>query len=448
LPNSTRARRFGRTATFLFAFFLGVGVTAVVSVRAAPSDNRDGIYAKLEIFAKVVAHIENNYVEEVDESKLIYGAIRGMVTSLDPHSAFLDPTEFKAAKEDARGEFAGLGFEFSPRDDGLVVLAPIDDSPAAHAGIRTGDVIMAIDNVLTRTMTVVDASVRLKGPPGTSVKLLLMRREFSKPREFTLVRDHVRIVSVDGRLIDGVGYVRIKSFQNRTDSELKKRLTAMRQEAGPLFKGVVLDLRNDPGGLLDEGVRVADRFLSKGVIVTTRGRGGRHPETEMATEKDTEPNYPLVVLINRGTASSSEVVAGALQDNKRAVLMGTTSFGKGSVQTVIDLDDGSALKLTVARYYTPSGRSIQGRGIAPDVLVPGTEESDDRGEDRLPGQLANDAPGAAAQPPVEGAKVIPTQTDGEHIDDVPLRSAISAVRSWDQFQAALEAQRSRTARPH
>lgn len=426
--------------TFAFAFVLGVGTATTVSVLAAPPRKGDGPYPRLEIFAKVLAHIENNYVEEVDETKLLYGAVRGMIGTLDPHTSFMEPGEYEAMRGETAGKFGGLGFEFAQKDGGLVVVSPIDDTPAARAGLRSGDLITAIDEFSTRTMGVAEATTRLRGPPGTPVTLTISRPEFSQPRPFSLVREQIRVISVEGHLIDGaIGYVRIKSFQDRTDLDLKAKLDQIRGEAGASFQGLVLDLRNNPGGLLDQGVKVADRFLSKGVIVETRGRNGKHREVETATQKNTEPDYPVVILINRGTASASEVVAGALQDYARAVLIGSLSFGKGSVQTVIDLDDGSALKLTIARYYTPSGRSIQEHGIVPDVLLGEPREPVRPGEDALPNRLRNES-GTPVSPSigVPADRVIPAMAGSQSISDPVLRAGVSAVHSWAAFKRSLE----------
>lgn len=349
------------------------GVLATTALRPAPvaeARSTDGTWEKLDVFAKVLSYVRNNYVEELDESALVYGAIRGMLGTLDPHTVFMDPREYRSLKDDTAGEFGGLGIELAIRGRDLVVLAPIDDTPASRAGIRAGDLITAIEGRRTRGLPLSGAIELLKGPPGSTVSLELFRDGFTAARRFTLVRDRIRVPAVESRLIDGrYGYVRIKSFQDRTDRHLERALTQLRAEAGPRFAGLVLDLRNNPGGLLDQGVKVADRFLKSGTIVTTRGRGGKHTEAELATERGTEPDYPLVVLINTGTASASEIVAGALKDHGRAVLVGEQSFGKGSVQTVIELDDGSGLKLTIARYYTPSGRSIHQTGIEPDIPI-------------------------------------------------------------------------------
>jgi carboxyl-terminal processing protease len=437
----SRASRFGPQRTFVFAFVLGAVTAVTAGVLAAPRKG-DGPYPRLEIFAKVLAHIENNYVEEVDETKLIYGAVRGMISTLDPHTSFMEPGEYDAMRGEAAGKFGGLGFEFAQKEGALVVVSPIDDTPAARAGLKAGDLITGIDDYSTRTMSIAEATTRLRGAPGTPVTLMISRPEFSQPRPFSLVREQIRVISVEGRLMDGaIGYVRIKSFQDRTDLDLKVKLDQIRKEAGAGFQGLVLDLRNNPGGLLDQGVKVADRFLAKGVIVETRGRNGKHREVESATLKDTEPDYPVVILINRGTASASEVVAGALQDYSRAVLIGATSFGKGSVQTVIDLDDGSALKLTIARYYTPSGRSIQAHGIVPDVLVaePQGPRPEALGEDILPNHFRNEK--GSVPPPsigIPGDRVIPAMAGADAISDPQLRAGVSAIHSWAAFKRSLE----------
>jgi carboxyl-terminal processing protease len=351
------------------AFFAGLSVD-----HAARAARRNGAqpYRPLDVFADVLAYVENGYVEEVPEKDLVYGAIEGMVAKLDPHTQFMRPEVFRALKEETSGEFDGVGLELAIKDDSLVVIAPIADAPGERAGIRPGDRILRIDGASTRDLTLGEAVRRMKGAAGTKIALEIMRDGFNAPQVLTLVRDHVRTRSVDWRVVDaerGHVLVRIKTFQDRTDASLKKALDAARAELHGEIRGLVLDLRNDPGGLLEQAVRVADRFLREGVIVTTEGRGRHNVEVERAHSKDTEPAYPMIVLVNRGTASASEIVAGALQDHGRAVIMGTQTFGKGSVQSVIDLDDGSGLKLTVARYYTPKHRSIQELGITPDVVV-------------------------------------------------------------------------------
>ena len=370
-----KTRLLGRaawSAAIALAFLAGLGAVRVA--QAAPRRDTAQPYRSLDVFAEVLAYVQNNYVEEAREKDLVYGAIEGMVQGLDPHSAFLRPDVYRAIRDETTGEFDGVGLELVMKDDGPTVVAAMADSPAERAGLRTGDRILRVDGASTRDLILPDVVRRMKGRAGTQVSLEFMREGFRAPQSIALVRDRVRTSSVDARVLDpraGIGYVRVTSFQDRTDRQLKASLDDLRGRLGGELRGLVLDLRNNPGGLLDQAVRVADRFLASGVIVTTEGRGRRAPEVESAREKDTEPAYPMAVLVNRGSASASEIVAGALQDHGRAVVVGSRTFGKGSVQTVIELEDGSALKLTVARYFTPRHRSIQDQGIAPDVLAEG-----------------------------------------------------------------------------
>jgi len=333
-------------------------------------------YKQLELFARVLSYVQNNYVEKVDDKQLIYGAIKGMLDTLDPHTVFMPPDVFKEMKIDTSGEFGGLGLDIAKKGEVLVVVAPMDDTPAARAGVRAGDEILAIDGESTRLMDVARAAAKMRGPAGKRVTLTLMRPGFTQPQDITILRDHVRIVSAEGGLYGTIGYVRLKNFQERTDIYLKRELDRLRAlNGGHELGGLVLDLRNNPGGLLDQAVAVSDRFLpGKLTIVTTRGRGPHNVTEEKSHDRDTEKPYPLVVLVNGGCASAAEIVAGALQDHARALIVGTPTFGKGSVQTVIELEDGSGLKLTIARYFTPKGRSIQESGIQPDVVVPDTRD--------------------------------------------------------------------------
>ena len=389
---------------------------AGVLAHASIGDAQAAGYKKLDIFACVLSYVENNYVDPVEEQRLVYGAIKGMLGTLDPHTLFLAPEEYKEMKVDTSGEFGGLGLEIAADEAGLVVMTPLDETPAARAGLQPRDRILRIDAESTKGMSTAAAVRRMRGPPGTRVNLTIMREGFAAPRDFTLLRDRVRIVSVDWRMLEGgVGYVRIKSFQDRTDAYLKKGLDELRRKHGKELTGLVLDLRNNPGGLLDQAIRISDRFLEEGIIVTTQGRSAAQRDVEKAHPAETEPNYPIVVLVNGGSASASEIVAGALQDHRRAVIMGTTSFGKGSVQTVIDLEDGSGLKLTIARYLTPSGRSIQDRGILPDVVVP--DAGDVRGrppgaelEDQQLGKALEALRQGKATPPAKPAA--PTTANG------------------------------------
>lgn len=351
------------------AFAAGLTVSHVA---AAPKRVAAAPYKPLDVFAEVLASVENNYVEEVQEEQLVYGAIDGLVSKLDPHSVFMRPEMYKAMHDEAVGEFDGLGLEVSVEGDGLVVVSPVADSPAERAGLHPGDQILSIDGETTRNMTLGEALQRMRGAPGTRVVLEIMRTGFQAPLKLTLVRDRVRMQSVAWRPLDverRLAYVRVKAFQDRTDRAIRKALDDARAAFKGEIAGLVLDLRNNPGGLLQQAVRVSDLWLSQGVIVSIEGRRKTNVEVERAREKETEPAYPIVVLVNKGTASASEIVAGALQDHARGVLMGAQTFGKGSVQSIIELEDGSGLKLTVARYFTPKHRSIHGQGIAPDIAV-------------------------------------------------------------------------------
>ena len=430
------------------AALAGLLALVLLGTRSASADKDPaGPYKKLDVFSHVLSLIENNYVENVDEARLIYGAIDGMVRTLDPHSNFMDPRQYAALKAETDGEYGGVGLELANRGDDVVVVSPLQDTPAARAGFLPGDRIVEVDGQSTRGQREPEVTRLLNGPPGTRVSLKAQRDGWAEARAYSLVRDVVRIVSVDDKLFDKrLGYVRIKTFQDRTDAYLKKALESLRARSGGELKGLVLDLRQDPGGLLDQAVRVADRFMLEGVIVTTKGRSGRHVEVERAHAKETEPDYPMVVLVDGGTASASEIVAGALQDSGRALILGTQTFGKGSVQTVIELEDGSGLKLTIARYYTPSGRSIQEKGITPDVLVKGPTEDEGMRERSLPGHFkAEDEKGAAGAPvaPANGVAagspdaprpVLPAVIDAG--SDPQLKAALEALRAWGSKGAA------------
>ncbi len=349
------------------ALVIFIGIS---SQRRCAAEGKGSDYESIELFTDVMAIVKKSYVEEVDTKKLIYGAINGMLASLDPHSSFMPPDTYKEMKIDTRGSFGGLGIEITIKDGILTVISPIEDTPAYKAGIKAGDQIFKIDDKFTKDLNINDAVKRMRGPKGSTVVLTIMRDTFEKPKEFTLVRDIIQIRSVRSRMLDsGYGYVRIAQFQEKTDEDLSKALHALQEENKKTLSGLILDLRNDPGGLLDQAVKVADHFVQDGLIVYTEGREKDSKMQFSARKGNKEPNYPIVVLINGGSASASEIVAGALQDHKRAVIMGTQSFGKGSVQTIIPLSDDSGLRLTTARYYTPNGRSIQAKGITPDIVV-------------------------------------------------------------------------------
>lgn len=367
-PGSKKTRMI---AGFAMVVAVLVSFIAISSQRHCSAEGKGSDYESIELFTDVMAIVKKSYVEEVDTKKLIYGAINGMLSSLDPHSSFMPPDTYKEMKIDTKGAFGGLGIEISIKDGMLTVISPIEDTPAFKAGIKAGDQILKIDEKFTKDLNINDAVKRMRGLKGSKVTLTIMREGFDKPKEFPLTRDIIQVKSVRSSLMDGgYAYVRIAQFQEKTDEDLGKALKALKEQNKGELKGLVLDMRNDPGGLLDQAVRVADHFVPEGqMIVYTEGREKDSKMQFTAKKGGKEPAYPIVVLINGGSASASEIVAGALQDHKRAIVMGTQSFGKGSVQTIIPLSDDSGLRLTTARYFTPKGRSIQAKGITPDIVV-------------------------------------------------------------------------------
>lgn len=342
---------------------LGLGLSS--SVLHAFTDQ---IYRALEQFAKVLYYVESDYVDPVDEKTLIQGAIKGMLGTLDPHTLYLTPDIYRELKVDTVGKFGGVGLEVTLKDGILTVVSPMEGTPADRAGLRTGDRIIKIDGQITRDMNLSDAVKKMRGIRKSKVNLTIFREGWREPREYSLQRETINVKSVKGELIDGkYAYVRISSFQERTRDDLLKTLTTLDKSSGGL-KGIIIDLRNNPGGLLDQAVDVSDLFIKDGIIVSTQGRSGKMDERK-ATGKSPYPTIPIAVLVNGGSASAAEILSGALQDYGRGHLIGTQTFGKGSVQTVIDMGEGTGLKLTVARYYTPKGRRIDGKGIAPDEIV-------------------------------------------------------------------------------
>jgi len=367
-PGSNKKRVVMGCAILITALVIFIGTS---TQNRSIAEGKGSDYESIELFTDVMAIVKKSYVEEVDTKKLIYGAINGMLASLDPHSSFMPPDSYKEMKIDTKGAFGGLGIEISIKDGILTVISPIEDTPAFKAGIKAGDQIFKIDDKFTKDLNINDAVKRMRGQKGTKVILTIMREGFDKPQEFPMMRDIIQVKSVRSRLMeDGYAYIRIAQFQEKTDEDLARFLKSLKEENKGELKGLVLDMRNDPGGLLDQAVRVAEHFVEEGkMIVYTEGREKDSKMQFVARKGSKEPNYPIVVLINGGSASASEIVAGALQDHKRAIVMGTQSFGKGSVQTIIPLSDDSGLRLTTARYYTPKGRSIQAKGITPDIIV-------------------------------------------------------------------------------
>ncbi len=393
------------------------------------------IYRDIKTFNEVLDIVQINYVDPVDSAELIQGAIQGMIKSLDPHSTFMTPEVYKELEVETQGRFGGIGIEITLVKDVLTVVSPIEDTPAFHAGVQSGDAIIKIDGKSTKDITIMEAVKKLRGPKDTQVTITITRDTLAKPLDIKLTRAMIEIKSVKSKIYDDAfGYIRIASFSERTAADLQKALDEVTKKARPL-KGLVLDLRNDPGGLLNQAIAVSDMFLKSGTIVSTRGRMKTMETKSVAKDDKNEIVAPIVVLVNEGTASAAEIVAGALQDNRRALIMGTQTFGKASVQTVMPLEDGSALKLTTARYYTPSGRSIQAEGIKPDIVVKLTVAA---GEKRLPfeerlrekdldGHIKPaDENGAILEDPSADAAQEPTDLS----KDNQLKTAIDILKSW------------------
>ncbi|MDO7596937.1 MAG: S41 family peptidase [Pseudomonadota bacterium] len=325
---------------------------------------------ELRAFSEIFGRIKNNYVEPVEDKELLQNAIRGMLAGLDPHSAYLDLKDFKELREGTSGEFGGLGIEVTMEDGFVKVVSPIDDTPAALGGVLAGDLIIRLDDTPVKGISLNDAVDIMRGKPGSKLLLTIIREGADKPIKIELTRAIIKVKSVKQKTLEaGYGYIRISTFADRTGASLKEAISALKVENDGDLKGLVLDLRNNPGGLLDAAVEVSDAFITKGLIVYTEGRIKDSSEKFIAKPDDYLKGAPLVVLVNGGSASASEIVAGALQDHKRAVILGTKTFGKGSVQTVMPLTNDTAVKMTTARYYTPSGRSIQAEGIVPDITM-------------------------------------------------------------------------------
>ncbi|WP_437879628.1 S41 family peptidase [Pseudomonas sp. LRF_L74] len=383
---------------------------------------------ELRTFAEVMDRIKSAYVEPVDDKTLLENAIKGMLSNLDPHSAYLEPEAFAELQESTSGEFGGLGIEVGQEDGFLKVVTPIDDTPASRAGIQPGDLIIKIDDQPTKGVSLTEAVDKMRGKAGSKIKLTLVR-EGGQPFDVTLERAVIKVKSVKSQLLEnGYGYIRITQFQVNTGDEVGKALAKLRKDNGKKLQGLVLDLRNNPGGVLQSAVEVADHFLTKGLIVYTKGRIANSELRFSADPADASEGVPLVVLINGGSASASEIVAGALQDHKRGVLMGTDSFGKGSVQTVLPLNNDRALKLTTALYFTPNGRSIQAQGIVPDIEVARakvTREQDNENlkEADLLGHLGN-GNGGEDKPSSKKAKASPRPQD----DDYQLSQALNLLK--------------------
>jgi carboxyl-terminal processing protease len=351
------------------AAVLAVLTLSLGGTSASKATDPGATYEHLKLFTDVLAIIQNQYVEETEPREVIYGAVRGMLRALDPHSSFLDPESYREMQVETSGSFGGLGIEITIRDDQLTVVAPIEGTPAWRAGIQPGDRIIKIEGLATKDMTLPDAVKRMRGPRGSKVTITIMREGAKELQDFTIVREVIQVQSIRSQELErGYGYVRIRQFQERTARDLEGALDKF-EKTGRLA-GLILDLRNNPGGLLSAAVEVSEKFLGDGkLVVYTEGRVRNQNMRFVAHAKHAVTEVPLVVLVNQGSASASEIVAGAIQDHGRGVVLGQQTFGKGSVQTIIPLSDGSGLRLTTAKYFTPKGRSIHGKGIAPDIVI-------------------------------------------------------------------------------
>jgi carboxyl-terminal processing protease len=398
-----------------------------------------GIYKNLKTFNEVLDIVQKNYVEEIESKKLIEGAINGMMKSLDPHSTYMSADMYKELEVETRGSFGGIGIEITIKKDVLTVVSPIEDTPAFNAGIKAGDQIIQIDGKSTKDITIMEAVKKLRGPKDSRVTITIMRENMTKPKEFVITRDIIKIKSVKSKIFDDrIGYIRVSSFQERTVDDLKKEIKDINAKVG-VITGLILDLRNNPGGLLNQAIGVTDIFLKSGIIVSTKGRTKSMESQSVAKDDGDEPTCPMVVLVNEGTASASEIVSGALQDNGRALVIGTQTFGKGSVQTVIPLEEGSALKLTTAKYYTPNGRSIQAEGIKPDIVVKYIRPSEDK---ELTDEFIRERD---LKGHIKSKKEQETNTEESLkreqdilIQDNQLKSAIDIIKSWDIMKKNLK----------
>ena len=425
--------------TMALGFLIGRGSDMRV---LAENESYDG----LKVFTEVLSVIQKNYVEEVKSKDLIYGAIKGMLNTLDVHSAFMPPEVYKEIQVDTKGEFGGLGIQIGVKDNRLTVIAPIEDTPAARAGIKAGDYIVKVDNEPTKDMNLMDAVQKMRGPKGTKVTLTIQREGVEDLQSYTLTREIIKIESVRVKLLESnIGYVRITQFQEQTAKDLIKSLKKLREQKA---QSLILDLRNNPGGLLTGAVEVAEEFIEPGkMVVYIKGRDGKKDEY-VANNKDPWLNEPMLVLVNEGSASASEIVSGALQDWGRAIVLGTQTFGKGSVQTILPLSDGSGLRLTTAKYYTPKGKSIQNTGITPDIVVKAALTKEAKGpapnppplrEKDLERHLKNEGqdqtpPTTKKPPPAEQPAPSVSAEEGKGEEDPQLQKAIDLLKTWRIFK--------------
>lgn len=423
-----------KTILWTLCFFAALAFIGLSGDRQVSALDKN-IYQEIKTFNEILNIVEKNYVEKVETQTLIQGAINGMIKSLDPHSTFMTADMYQELEVSTKGSFGGIGTEITIVKDILTVVAPIEDTPAFHAGIKAGDHIIKIDGKSTKDINIMEAVKRLRGPKDTKVTLTIMRENATKPLVFVITRAIINIKSVKTKIYDEhIGYIRIASFQERTSDDLKNAMEEVNAK-GKTLRGMILDLRDNPGGLLAQAVDVSDVFLKSGLIVSIKGRAKSMGSKYTASDDGYEPVCPIVVLVNEGTASASEIVSGALQDNGRGIILGTKTFGKGSVQTVMPLEDGSALKLTTARYYTPSGRSIQAEGIIPDIII---KQVNNAYEKESPGSILRekDLKGhiKSTKEAGDGKDVPPKKESDDLMSDNQLKSAIDILKSWEIFK--------------
>jgi carboxyl-terminal processing protease len=407
-------------------------------------------YEELKTFSEVLNQVQRHYVDETKTKELVQGAIRGMLSTLDPHSAYMTPEMYKEMQVETKGEFGGVGIQIGVKENRLAVIAPIEGTPAQRAGIKAGDFIVKVNDETTKDLTLMDAVQKMRGPKGTKVNLTIQRDGTPDPLLFTLMRDTIKIESVKSKVIDNLGYVRLTQFQEATGRDLAKAIKQFREQK---VQGAILDLRNNPGGLLTAAVDVSEQFLPNGkLVVFTKNREGKKDEW-LAKSKDQMDELPMIILVNEGSASASEIVAGALQDWGRAVIVGTTSFGKGSVQTILPLGDGSGLRLTTAKYYTPKGRSIQSTGITPDIVVklpapakdgkPVEKEAEAKAQKPAQGKEKDVAPHINGKAPEDAAtkngatpQAPPLDSAGDPAveQDAQLQKAVELLKTWKIFK--------------
>lgn len=427
------SNQYKTVLVLVFGIFVGISVSLTSSVMAEkkPEESAGIPLNELRNFSDIFARIKTDYVEDVDDKTLLEHAIRGMLTGLDPHSTYLSPDEYKELKIGTTGKFGGLGIQVGMEDGFVKVISPIDDTPAFHAGLESGDLIIRLDEKSVKGMTLNDAVKIMRGDPGTDIKLTVIREGADKPLPFTVTRDIISVKSVKSRILEpDYGYIRISNFQSKTARDLVSEISNLKKENETELKGLVLDLRNNPGGVLSAAADVSDAFLDEGMLVFTKGRVENSEFEFNAKPGDIMNGLPVVVLINGGSASASEIVAGALQDHNRAVIMGSKSFGKGSVQTIQELRSGGAVKITTARYFTPNGRSIQGEGITPDITLERYEIKDSDEENSLRIKEA-DLKGSISNP-TQSQKALKKAVDEGSSDDKD--APAEKIKASDDFQ--------------